>query len=434
MPKFKSLPLREAWRLAAPMILCNMTVPLLGIVDIAVVGHLNDAYYMGAVSIGAMIFNFLYWAFGFLRMGTTGLIAQAYGRQDFVAVRIIFARAMVMALVIALGLLVLQWPIAKLAFWLIKPPNHVLQFAQMYFHIRIWAAPATMINYAIMGWFIGMHNTRVPLLLMVITNVIGMVFDLIFVLGFHWNVAGVAWATVIAQYCQLLFGVWLALRVLNRNPVTWQWRDSLKLEGFKAMAKINSDIFIRTLCLLFTFAFFTTQSARMGTIVLAANSILLNLQSLMAYALDGFANAAEALVGRAVGKDDKQALAHAVLAAGIWSGVIAVAYSLVYGVAGKGIIHLVTGIEAVRQYAMTFLPWMIISPLVSVWSFLFDGVFVGATRSREMRNTMVFATVIIYLPLWYVTQSFGNYGLWFAFLTFMAARGITMGWCYYKKL
>ncbi len=420
----------DVWRLAGPMILSNLTIPVLGMVDTAVVGHLSEPFYLGAVAIGALIFSFIYWAFGFLRMGTTGQIAQAHGRMDHDETRSALARAFSLALLLAIILIAMQWPIHWIAMSLLEASAEVELHAAEYFFIRIWSAPASLINYVVIGWFLGMQNARGPLYLLLIINITNILLDLLFVWGFGMDVDGVALASVIAEYFGVMAGLWLISRELKKYPGRWlkaQIFDGAKL---RQMLVLNQNIFIRTLCLIFSFAFFTAQGAKYGDVVLAANAVLMNFQTFMAYGLDGFAHAAEALIGKAIGKRDKQQFTRAIHTAAIWSIGVAVIFVLLYGMFGTWLINLLTGIEAVRSTAYLFLTWVIVSPVLSVWSYLFDGIFIGATRSAEMRNTMLVSTFLCFLPAWYFLQPLGNHGLWAALMVFMAARGISMAISY----
>lgn len=423
---------RNVRALAAPMILSNVTVPLLGLVDTAVMGHLEDPRYLGAVAVGATIFSFLFMGLNFLRMGTTGLAAQARGADDGDRLRGVLAQALLTALIIAALLILAQRPLGHLAMWLIAPEPAVLAPAWTYFSVRIWAAPAALANFALIGWFIGMQNTRAPLYLMLITNLINIGLSLLLVLGLGYRTGGVAAASVVAEFAGLGFGIWLVRRELVTLGGRLQRRQVLNPERLRQVFSVNGNLFIRTLSLMFVFGFITAQGARQGTAILAANAILIQFQYFMAYALDGFAHAAEALVGRALGERNAVGLRKAVRLSLIWSAAVALAFSLAYLAGGHAIIALLTGQEPLRQLAAQFLPWIIVSPLVSFWSFLFDGVFVGATRAREMRNTMLISTFGVFLPVFFLTQKggLGNHGLWLSFLVFMAARALTMAYVY----
>ena len=416
----------DVWHLAGPMILSNLTIPVLGMVDTAVMGHLGEPHYLGAVAIGALIFSFIYWAFGFLRMGTTGQIAQAHGRDNQDETRAGFARAAALALCLALLVIVVQTPVHWLAMSLLDASAEVEHYAGEYFFVRIWSAPATLLNYVLIGWFLGMQNARGPLYLLLVINITNILLDLWFVWGLGMDVDGVALASVIAEYLGVGVGLWLVARELKKYPGRWRAQEILNLGQVRRMLVLNHNIFIRTLCLIFSFAFFTAQGAKFGDVVLAANAILLNFQTFMAYGLDGFAHAAEALVGRAVGRRDRVQLRRAIETAGLWSVGVALGFVLLYAAFGEVLINVLTDLEAVRDSAYEFLPWLVIAPALSVWSYLFDGIFIGATRSAEMRNTMLIATFLCYLPAWYALQPFGNHGLWAALMVFMVARGVTM--------
>ncbi len=418
---------RQVLNLAWPMILSNVSIPLLGMVDTAVVGHLPEPHHLGAVAVGATIFSFVFWGFGFLRMGTTGFVAQAYGKQDQVRVTILLAQAALLALFLAGLIIAAQVGIREIALGLIDPPPEVGAGARTYFAIRIWAAPATLLTYALVGWFLGCQDARSPLLIMLTANVVNIVFDLIFVVAMDLGVAGVAWASLLGEYLAVALGLALVAR---RRMLGLAWRNRARIfngSELRALLRVNGDIMLRTLCLIFTFAFFTRQGAQQGEIVLAANAILLNLQSFMAYGLDGFAHAAEALVGRGIGGGRRKHIVDAIRLSGWWSLWCAVGMALLYLVAGQWIVSLMTDIESVRTTTASFLPWMILSPLVSVWSFWLDGVFIGATRGREMRNTMLISTFAAFLPAWWLLQGWGNHGLWAAFMVFFVARGLLLG-------
>ena len=424
----------DVWRLAGPMILSNLTIPVLGMVDTAVVGHLSEPYYLGAVAIGALIFSFIYWAFGFLRMGTTGQVAQAHGRMDHDETRSALARALSLALMLAVVLIALQWPIQWVAMRVIEASAEVEWYAAEYFFIRIWSAPASLVNYVIIGWFLGMQNARGPLYLLLVINISNILLDFWFVWGLGMDVDGVALASVIAEYLGVGVGLWLIVRELKKYPGHWLKAQIFNSDKLRQMLVLNHNIFIRTLCLIFSFAFFTAQGAKFGDVVLAANAVLMNFQTFMAYALDGFAHAVEALVGKAIGKRDEHQFKRAIYTAAIWSFGVAIAFVLVYSLFGTWLINLLTDIEAVRTTAYLFLGWLVISPVLSVWSYLFDGIFIGATRSAEMRNTMLFSTIFCFLPAWYLFQPFENHGLWAALIVFMVARGVTMAVSYRSLL
>lgn len=416
------------------MMLSNVSVPLLGMVDTGVVGHLESAVYLGAVAVGATIFGFLYNGVNFLRMGTTGIAAQRYGARDYDGLRVSLGQALVVALLIAFTLVLLQVPIARLAMSLIGAEPDVEIFALEYFSIRIWSAPATLANYVLIGWFLGLQNARVPLLIFLTINITNVILDLVFVLGLGMKVDGVALASVIAEYTALLVGLLFAARELRRHEGHWPMAQLLDVRAYSAYFAVNAHLFVRTMALTFTFFFVTAQGARLGGVILAANAVLMNIQLLTSMALDGFAHAAEALVGKAVGQKNREALEQSVRLALKWSLYFAVAFCLFYLLAGPLIIRMLTDLSDVRETALVYLPWLIVSPIVSVWSFLYDGVYVGATRAREMRNIMLVSSFGIFLPAWFLLQGYGNHGLWLAFMLFLASRGIGMHVGYRRKL
>ncbi len=423
---------RDVWRIAAPMILSNISVPLLGMVDTGVVGHLDDPVYLAAVAVGATIFSFIYTGVNFLRMGTTGIAAQRFGADDRDGVRTSLGQALVVALLIALTLIALQVPIGALAMRLIGAEVESSTLALEYFSVRIWSAPGTLANYALIGWFLGLQNARVPLFIFLTINVTNIVLDLVFVVGLGMKVEGVALASVIAEYTGLLVGGSFAARALRRHGGHWVLDRLTNVSEYRAFFAVNANLFVRTVALIFAFGFITAVGARLGSLILAANAVLMNLQYLTSFGLDGIAHAAEAMVGKAVGQRRKDALQRAVQLSLKWSLIFAVAYTLAFALFGGMVVRVLTDLPEVRSTAMTYLPWLVISPIVSVWSFLYDGVFVGATRAREMRDIMLISTFAVFLPSWYVLQPLGNHGLWMAFTLFMAARGIGMH-IYYRR-
>ena len=414
------------WQIAAPLILSNVTVPLLGIVDTAVVGHLETPVYLGAVAIGATIFSFLFMGFNFLRMGTTGVTAQALGERDGLAIRGALLQALSIAAAIALTLIAVRGPLGALALRLIEPPSAAIGAeALTYFSIRIFAAPAALANYALVGWFIGLQNGRVPLLIMLVVNSINIALDYLLVVQFGLHADGVAWASLAAEYSGVALGLTLAWRMLRAYPADTGSRlwDGGRLRRLLA---VNANLLIRTMSLMFVFGAITALGARQGTVILAANAVLLNMQYFMAYALDGFANAAEALIGRAIGARDREGLARAWRNTLLWSAGVAIVFALFYLLLGRVFVNTMTGIEDVRATAYAYLPWMVLSPLLSVWCFFYDGVFVGATRAADMRNTMLVSTFGVFVPAAFALGFLDNHGLWLAFMLFMVARGATM--------
>lgn len=416
---------RDVWRIALPMILSNITVPLLGMVDTGVTGHLDSEIYLAAVAIGATIFSVLYTGVNFLRMGTTGIAAQSFGAEDYTALRTSLGQAIAVALAIAAMLIALHQPLGAFAVSLVGDDPVIEALAREYFDIRIWSAPGTLVNYALIGWFLGTQNARVPFMIFLTINVTNIVLDLVFVLGLGMQIDGVALASVIAEYSGAAVGAAFVYGTLRRHPGDWLVNKLTQVREYAAFFSVNGNLFIRTMALMFTLTFITAQGARMGGTVLAANALLMNLQNLTAFALDGIAHAAEALVGRAIGAKRRDALEAAVRLTLRWSLWFALGLALVYVVLGPVLIRVLTDLEDVRDAALRYLPWLIASPLISVWSFLYDGVFVGATRAREMRNIMI-ASAVVFLVAWFATTPWDNDGLWFAFMVFLAARGLGM--------
>ncbi len=421
----KALSHQQIWAIAGPMILANLSTPILGLVDTAVMGHLNSPIYLGAVALGSMVFTFLFWGFGFLRMVTTGLTSQVNGHGSQQETESVLIQSALLASGIALLLLLLQWPIAKIAFSLIDGSAEVLLQAQQYFFVRIWSAPATLLNYAIMGWLIGISASRSALAMAVVINITNIVLDLLFVNVLEMKADGVALASVIAELSGLIF----ALFLLTRRGFQWQSIDIR--QAIKRFIKerhqlaLHGNFMLRTLCLIFSFAFFTNQGAQHGDVVLAANMVLLNFITFMAYVLDGFANATEVMTGKAVGRKDKDMLKASLLMNGQWALAVAALFSLVYGLFHQQIVSMLTDIPAVATLAEQYSTWVIIAPLLAVWSYLFDGLFVGATLGKEMRNAMLFSVFVCFLPSWYFFQDYGNHGLWAALMVLFIARAVS---------
>ena len=413
-------------RLAGPIILSNVSVPLLGVVDTAVVGRLPGPEHIGAVAVGATIFNVVYWAFGFLRMGTTGFTAQALGRRDFDDVRNILGRAFVIAVVICLGLWLCQTPIKRLALGIIDASDAVTPLAERYYDIRIWAAPAALMNYALLGWFIGAEHTKAALISQAFLNGLNMILDAVFVLRFQWGVDGVALATVIAEYAGL--GVGLLLMAVKSKSLGGRWRRSAWVEpaALKAMMAVNRDILIRTLCLQTAFVLFTAIGARLGDVQLAANAVLLLFHFVMAYGLDGFAFAAESLAGQAYGARRMGDFKAAARSATTFALVLSIVAAPIYWSLGPLVIDAITIEPQVRETARQYLIWVVVSPVVSVWPFMLDGIFIGCTRSSEMRNAAMMSLCFYLGFLVLAPPVLGNHGLWLALMGFMVVRALTL--------
>ncbi len=412
--------------MAAPIILANISVPLLGAVNTAVVGHLPEPYYIGAVAIGAMLFNFIYHLFNCLRMGTTGPTAQARGAGNFAEVRAILGRALLLAGVIGVLLLMLRLPILELAMWLIKGSREVEHFAREYFLIRVWALPAVLGTYAVIGWLYGMRDARTPLIILFVTNGSNIVLSLLFVFGLGWGVPGVAVASLISEYTGLLVGLFCVYRTLLRLPDDRLRSRLLDRAQLLRMVSINGDIVLRTFCVVSVLAMFMAKSAELGDLPLAANQVLHNFLMFTSFGLDGFAHAAEAILGEAVGRRDRRAFLQGMRVVFLWAGLVGLLNVLVYVAAGHGIIALLTGIPEVRAAAASYLWWPTLMPLIAVWAFTYDGVYLAATRTRIMRNTVIAAFISFLVVLHLAMPVFGNAGLWAAVATFLGLRGLLL--------
>ena len=426
---------KKILQLTIPNIITNITVPLLGMVDMAIVGRLSLDH-IAAITIGTSIFNLIYWNFGFLRMGTSGLAAQAYGGRNLAEAVRVLVRSMAIALAIAALLIVFQRPISRLAFLVIPCDNSVFNLAYTYFSIRIWAAPATLGLYALKGWFIGMQNSRTPMWIAIFLNVVNIVFSLVFVIGLGWDIAGVAWGTVIAQYSGLAVGSVIALRYYGKLFRRYfDLRASLHWREMKLFFNINADIFLRTFCLALVFTFITAASSAISKEVLAIDSLLLQFFTLFSYIMDGFAYAGESLVGRYIGARDGGLLRKAVKYLFRWGWVLAALFTVLYATMGEIFLYLFTDDESIIGLAQPYMIWIVAMPLCGFAAFLWDGIYVGATASRQMRNAMFVATAVFF-AIYYGTKVLMTNGLlpdaiavknnclWTAFLAYLLLRGI----------
>ncbi|WP_234494746.1 MATE family efflux transporter DinF [Vibrio maritimus] len=429
-----NLPLhRRVLLLAIPMVLSNITVPLLGLVDAAVIGHLEHSWYLGGVALGSTMISVTFWLLGFLRMSTTGLTAQCFGAEDNRSLGLVFLQGSVMALGFALVFLLLHTFIADLIFSLSSASEEVKHYGYQYFAIRAWSAPAALMNFVLLGWLLGTQNAKAPMWMVIITNVVNIGLDVWFVIGLGWKVEGAALASVIADYSGCAFGLWCVMR-------TWRPRNLPKLlslvsevsRGIGRFVKLNRDIFLRSLCLQATFSFMTFQGAAFGDDIVAANAVLMSFLMIISYGMDGFAYAMEAMVGKAIGAKSRSELVDSLVATFFWSVVICLVLTLVFGALGQGLITMITSIESVQMEAGHYLPWLIAMPLVSMWCFLFDGIFIGATKGKDMRNSMFVATCCFF-GVFFAASSLGNHALWLAMLTFMGMRGVGLGVIFWRQ-
>jgi len=419
-------PHKDIWAIAGPAILANSSAPLVGLVDTWAIGHLPGAVHLAAVGLGSVIFNYLLWAFGFLRMGTTGLIAQAHGREDLPDQVVTVVRSAALAVCFGLLLFAFQEGLLALALRLMAPPGDVAAVTAQYFHIRIWAAPFTLFGYAITGVLFGLARVRTILGLQLFLNVTNAVLNVTFVVGMGLGVPGVALGTLIAQVLTAALSAWMMLRIYGGPALLASLRDggTWVLRAFRKLVLVNGFIFVRTIFLMTALALIMRVAAGLGTVEMAASHVINQYLLLMALGLDGFAHASEALAGAAWGRGDRAQFRRWVYLTGYWSLIAALAYALLFWLWGNAITALLTDIEAVRVMAAGLMPLVIALPLVAVWCFLFDGVYIGATAAAAMMVTMGIAFLIYLSALEPMTRAWGLHGLWGAVLVFMAMRGI----------
>ncbi|MDQ1849349.1 MATE family efflux transporter [Gemmobacter fulvus] len=418
---------RRVLKIALPIVLSNATVPLLGAVDTGVVGQLGQAAPIGAVGLGAVVLVSFYWIFSFLRMGTSGLAAQAHGAGDTAERTAVLLRALLIAFGAGFTLILMQGALFWAAFRVAPASAEVETLARSYLALRIWGAPATIALYAVTGWLIALERTRGVLVLQLWMNGLNIGLDLWFVIGLGWGVPGVAIATLIAEWTGLALGLWLCRDAFGPALAAARARiwDSVAL---RRMASVNSDIMLRSVLLQGSFTAFLFFGAGLGDVTLAANQVLLQFLEITAYALDGFAFAAEALVGQAVGARSRPALHRSAVIAAKWGAGGAVGLSLIFALAGPAIIDLMTTAPEVRAMAHSYLWWLVAAPLIGVASWMYDGIYIGATATRDMRQAMILAVAIYVLSLAILLPAFGNHGLWAALMVLNAARGLTLAW------
>jgi MATE family multidrug resistance protein len=439
---------KQLFLIALPMIFSNITIPLLGLVDTAVLGHLDEAYYLGGSTVGAMIITFVTWLCGFLRMSTTGLTAQALGEKNHSKSLLVLIRGLLVAGFIGGTLILLQSFYLDLSLGLAGGSEKIQFYAKQYCDIRIWGLPAALSNLVILGWLLGNHKAKAVMWILIATNLINLSLDLLFVLVFDWQVQGVATATLIAEYSGVVIG--LTYIVLAKKTVNQKTLKSLLIKiGLKLLSvkeqlfeksalihyfQLNRDILIRTLCLELCFVFITFQGARLGDDVIATNAILMNFVLLISFGLDGIANATEVLVGKAHGQKNVKQRNFVVKIALFWTGIFALSYSLLFAIAGDFFVGLLTDIPDVVLSTKQYVHWIIILPILGCWCYLFDGVFVGLMKTKAMRNSMIIATFCCFFPMWWLLKDYGNHGLWAAFSVFLFVRGLSLGWYYYHVI
>ncbi|MFL0800308.1 MAG: MATE family efflux transporter [Agarilytica sp.] len=427
---FGSLPHKQAWLLAWPMILSNISVPLMGLADTAMLGHLDNPIYLGAVAIGSNIIALLYWMFSFLRMGTTSVTAQAMGAKQPQLATLHLLQSGFLGLVFGLLLVAVQAIAIPFAIWLIAPDEALRSLASDYCNIRIYSAPAVLITYAAIGWLVGLGKTKLPLIIIASSNLLNIGLDYLFIVHWQWDVKGAAYATLIAEYTGCITGLLFAAYLcISRS---WPIPRSLDLRLLKESLHLSADLFFRTLAILLVINFFNAQSAHYGNAVLAANAILFQGMLFAAFFLDGYALAGETLTANAIGSRDIHRFHRASAVTGVSALLIAAILTLGFLACGEHLIRLLTDITEVSNTAIQYLPWLILIPLASVGAYAFDGIFIGAGHTRTMRNTMIFSVIGIFFPAWWAFQCWGNHGLWFAFILFNISRGITLAYAYYR--
>jgi MATE family multidrug resistance protein len=421
-------------KIALPAIVTNITVPLLGLIDSAIVGHMGAAAYIGAVAVGSMIFNLVYWVFGFLRMGTSGMTAQARGRRDLTEVVSLLERSATVSLTVAFLLILLQWPIGELMLEMIGPTSDVRPLAATYFYMVVWGAPASLGLFTLTGWFIGMQNTRLPMLVSMLQNVVNILVSLFLVYGMGMKIAGVALGTVIAQYAGLFTGVFLLWRYYRR---LWRGRRlSLKtrLLPITPFLRVNRDIFLRTIFLVAVNLYFTAAGARQGAVVLAINTLLMQLYLLFSYFMDGFAYAGEALGGRYWGAGNKEAFSGIVRRLLGWGVGVTTLFTIVYVLGGQPFLRLLTDEPMVVEASYRYVGWAWLVPVAGMLAFIWDGVFVGITQTRGMLQSSVIAALVFFACVYILMPRYGNHGLWIAMLMYLLMRGLVQTYLFCNRV
>ena len=403
-------------------------------IDVAIVGHMGSAVYIGAVAVGSMIFNLVYWLFGFLRMGASGMTAQALGRRDLSEVTMLLSRSLAIALGIAFLLIILQIPLKWLMFWLIGPTADVKPFASTYFDIVIWGAPASLCLFALSGWCIGMQNTRIPMIVSIMQNIVNILVSLTLVYGLNMKIEGVALGTIIAQYIGFLMGIALIQRFYKRLYSYWKLKGTFVRQSIIQFFSINRDIFLRTLCLVAVNLYFTAAGARYGAVILSVNTVLIQLYLLFSYFMDGFAYAGEALGGRYYGADNygqMRLLLHRLFG---WATIMTVAFTLLYIIGGMRIVRILTDEPHVIETATEFIPWAWFIPAAGAAAFIWDGLFIGFTATRGMLVSSFIAALFFFSIYLLTVNLLGNHGLWLAQILYLSTRGIVQTIWYYFNI
>lgn len=420
-------------KLAVPSIISNITVPLLGLVDVTIVGHIGGASYIGAVAIGSMLFNVIYWLFGFLRMGTSGMTSQALGRRDLPEVVRLLVRAVGIGMGIGVLFLLLQKLLIGVGLWTMQPDSDVLDMARTYCSVCIWGAPAVLGLYGFTGWFIGMQNTRIPMWVSISQNVVNIIASLIFVFVFHLSIVGVALGTVIAQW----WGFGMAALIGHfcyHRLMKYDFRQGLlEKSSIQRFFVLNRDIFLRTVCLVAVNLFFTAAGTREGTVVLAVNTLLMTLFTIFSYFMDGFAYAAEALSGKYYGAKNTVAFHRTVRGVFLWGGIMVVCFTLLYALGGERFLGLLTSDSTVIVASRDYFWWTLLIPVAGVAAFIFDGIFIGITQSKGMLLSTFLSAICFFILFLSLHNQLGNHALWLAFVVYLVVRGLVEGVIFWKK-
>ena len=425
---FMNLRDRQILHLALPSIVSNITVPLLGLVDVAITGHLGSAAYIGAIAVGGMLFNIIYWMFAFLRMGTSGMTAQALGARNLTEVAGGLQRALLVSIVIAALMLCLQVPIRDLSLAILMPSEEVASYTRTYFNICIWGAPAALMLFALTGWFVGMQNSKAPMMVAIIQNVANILISLLLVYGLNMKIEGVAMGTVLAQYIGLIAALLFMVPYYLRIRKYYRENVVLTRTALLKFFSLNKDIFLRTCCLILVHFFFIAAGAKQGDTELAVNTMLMQLFTLYSYIMDGFAFAGEAMVGKAIGGKMRQIYDDTVHRLFRWGWGVAAVFTLAYFLEGRAFLSLLTDDVAVLGTAQVYQPWILLFPLCGMAAFIWDGIYIGATATKGMLISMASGMMVFFLLYFTLVPLWGNHGLWCAFVVYLATRGVSQTW------
>lgn len=416
---------REILKLAIPNILTNLSVPLVSIVDLALMGRMPSSHYIIAIGFGTVIFNFLYWAFGFLRMGTTGMVSQAFGKQNQAETIQLLLKGLIISLIAGIVLLIFQKGIAHLSILIIDPDDIIIAPLNLYFKYRIYAAPATISIYVISGWLMGMQDSKSAMVIAIAINGINTLLSYLLVYSFNLDIAGVALGTVIAQYAGILISIIILFKKYKLNLFRLNWKSAFTSSGWKEFILVNGNIFVRTICLIFVLSFFKTQAGNVDPILGAANILLLEFVTISAFGIDGFAYAAESLSGKYFGQNNKALFFRAIKVLFKWGIGFSILISLVFHLSGKQILTILTDKNEIIDTALIYLPWLVLAPIINSIAFIWDGIYIGTTASKAMRDTLLISSFIVFLPsYYYFVNSWGNHGIWLSLSLFMLSRGL----------